>query len=187
ITILVILIALLIPLIHVLWKGSRRTTAYAIVLVLAASCLITAITAYPHYVSYYNWFRLGTPKQEIVAESKLDWGQSVLAVDDFVREHHIPRIYLDSMSPLSPTVYVHNAAEWFCDDFASPSPEWVAVSADFVRRAPPTCIGLMRYQHWILADGTMYIFRITDESYAAEVQSWHSQHPKESVRPTRVH
>ena len=91
------------------------------------------------------------------------------------------------MSPLSPEVYVPNAAEWFCDDFSSPSPEWVAVSADFVRRRPPTCIGLMRYQHWLLADGTVYVFRITDESYAADVQRWHSQHPKESVSPTRVH
>jgi hypothetical protein len=157
------------------------------VLVLAASCVITAIAAYPHYISYYNWFRLGTPKQEIVAESNLDWGQSLIAVNDFVREHHIPRIYLDSMSPLSPEVYVSNAAEWFCDDFSSPSPEWVAVSADFVRRTPPTCIGLMRYQHWSLADGTVYVFRISDESYAAGVQRWHSQHPKESVSPTRVH
>lgn len=187
ITITIILIALLVPLIEALWKNSHRTIAYAIVLALAASCIITALSAYPHYISYYNWFRLGTPKPEIVAESNLDWGQSLIAVNDFVREHRIARIYLDSMSPLSPEVYVPNAAEWFCDDFSSPSPEWVAVSADFVRRRPPTCIGLMRYQHWLLADGTVYVFRITDESYAADVQRWHSQHPKESVSPTRVH
>jgi 4-amino-4-deoxy-L-arabinose transferase-like glycosyltransferase len=187
ITIVVILIALPIPLVEILWKQSRRTIAYAIVALLAASCVITAITAYPHYISYYNWFRLGTPKQEIVAESNLDWGQSLLAVDSFVREHGISRIYMDSMSPLSPNVYVPRATEWYCDDFSSPSPEWVAVSADFVRRSPPTCIGLMRYQHWELADATMYIFRITDESYAADIQRWRSQHPKESVSPARVH
>jgi 4-amino-4-deoxy-L-arabinose transferase-like glycosyltransferase len=187
ITITIIMLALLVPFIESLWEDSRRTIAYAIVLVLAAICVITAITAYPHYISYYNWFRLGTPKQEIVAESNLDWGQSLIAVNDFVREHHIQRIYLDSMSPLSPEVYVANAAEWFCDEFSSPSPEWVAVSANFVRRTPPTCIGLMRYQHWSLADGTVYVFRITDESYAADVQRWHSQHPKQSVSPTRMH
>jgi hypothetical protein len=187
ITIATILIALLVPLIEALWRNSYRTIAYAIVVALAASCVITAIMAYPYYISYYNWFRLGTPKQEIVAESNLDWGQSLIAVNDFVREHDIPRIYLDSMSPLSAQVYVANAAEWFCDDFESPSPEWVAVSADFVRRTPPTCIGLMRYQHWSLADGTVYVFRITDESYAADVQRWHRQHPRESVSPTRVH
>ena len=187
ITIIVIQIALLVPLIEAVWKDSRRRLAHGVVLSLAASCFITAIIAYPHYISYYNWFRLGTPKQEIVAESNLDWGQSLLAVDAFVHEHNIPRIYMDSMSPLSPTVYVPNAAEWFCDDVSSPSPEWAAVSADFVRRSPPTCIGLMRYQHWALADGTMYIFRITDESYAQDVQRWHKQHPKESVSPTRVH
>jgi len=187
ITIVVILLALLVPFIEALWKDSRRKAVYTIVTLLAASCVITAITAYPHYISYYNWFRLGTPKQEIVAESNLDWGQSLLAVNAFAREHQIPKIYMDSMSPLSPTVYVPNAAEWFCDDFSSPSPEWVAVSADFVRRVPPTCIGLMRYQHWALADGTMYVFRITDESYAEDVRRWRSQHPKESVSPTRVH
>jgi Dolichyl-phosphate-mannose-protein mannosyltransferase len=187
ITIIVILVALLLPLIEALWHGKWRRLAYGVVLGLAASSLITAITAYPHYISYYNCFRLGTPKQEIVAESNLDWGQSLLAVDAFVLEHNIPKIYMDSMSPLSPTVYVANAAEWFCDDLSSPSPEWVAVSTDFVRRSPPTCIGLMRYQHWELADGTMYIFRITDESYAQDVQRWRSQHPKESVSPTRVH
>ena len=187
ITIGVILLALLVPFIEGLWKESRRTAAYAIVTLLAASCAITAITAYPYYISYYNWFRLGTPKQEIVADSNLDWGQSLLAVNTFVREHQLPKIYMDSMSPLSPTVYVPNAAEWFCDDFSSPSPEWVAVSADFVRRSPPSCIGLMRYQHWVLADGTMYVFRITDESYAEDVRRRRSQHPKESVSPTRVH
>ena len=187
ITIVAILIALLVPLIDALWKGSARKCALAIVLGLAASCAITAVMAYPHYISYYNWFRLGTPRQEIVAESNLDWGQSLLAVDDFVREHNISKIYMDPMSPLSPQIYVRNSAEWFCDDFPSPSPEWVAVSADFVRRSPPTCIGLMRYQHWSLADGTMYVFRITDESYAADVTRWRSQHPKESVSPLRVH
>ncbi|HEX6465988.1 MAG TPA: glycosyltransferase family 39 protein [Terriglobales bacterium] len=186
ITILVVLIAYVVPLAASLLAPRINRLAQAAVALLAASCIVSALLAYPYYISYYNCFRMDTPKQEIVAESNLDWGQSLPAVAEFAAKHGAHPVYMDTMSPLDPDAYVPGSVPWQCDDPAPSAPEWAAVSADYLLKRPPTCIGLMRYQHWQVAGGSMYVFRITDSSYAVEEENWRKQHPNLTVRPATL-
>lgn len=174
ISIVVLLCALVVPLMKaVLPAGPPRTLGILISGVLASSSLATALIAYPYYISYYNFFRFGTPKQDIVADSNLYWGQSLIDVQRFREEHHISKIYVDSRNDrLDPATYVSGATRWKCDKPEPPAPEWVAVSADFLLRDAPTCAGLLRYPHWYVSDESMVVFRITDSSYANDQQEY---------------
>ncbi len=186
ITIVVILIALLVPLTRSMFQGDREKLMRAVIMLLAVSCVVTALSAYPHYISYYNWFRLGAPKQEIVADSNLDWGQSLPALRRFTAERQIRNIGVDLMTPLPPDTYLSGASAWECDNPLLPAPEYVAVSANFlVKNQPVTCFGLMRYEHWPVGDGTIYVFQVTDDSYASEARRLHAEHPDWSAAPSR--
>ncbi|HEV2581796.1 MAG TPA: glycosyltransferase family 39 protein, partial [Ktedonobacteraceae bacterium] len=147
ITFLVLLCALVVPLMKaVLPPGVPRTLGALAASGMAVSSLATALLAYPHYIPYYNFFRLGTPKQEIANNSNLYWGQSLIDLERFRQEHHISKIYVDSRTfRPDPAAYVSGASEWECGEPDPPAPEWAAVNATFLLRDAPTCAGLLRY------------------------------------------
>lgn len=183
-SILVVLLALLVPYVGTIASPQKRKLTFAAVVVLAFSCLVTAMVAFPYYISYYNNFRLGVSKQEITTDSNLDWGQTLPAVEAFAAQHHISGIYVDGrMTPLLPASYVPQAKPWKCDNPGAEKPQWAAVSANFLTRQEPTCIGLMKYQHWPLPGGAMLVFHITDESYAETRKQYVKAHPNLSVAP----
>ena len=179
ISIVVLLCALLVPLIKaVLPVGLPRAIGVLGSATLAASSLITALISYPHYFSYYNFFRFGTPKQDIVANSNLYWGQSLIDLEGFREEHHISKMYVDSRtSRLDPSTYVSGASPWRCNYPEPRAPEWLAVAANFLVRDAPTCAGLFRYQHWYVSGESMVVFHVTDSSYANEQWEYQRTHP----------
>ena len=76
ITLAVLLSSLIVPLTRSVLGSKARPFAFGATAALAFSCVVTALLAYPHYISYYNVFRLNVPKQEIALNSNLSWGQS---------------------------------------------------------------------------------------------------------------
>lgn len=182
--ILVVLLALIAPYVRAIASSRTRKLAFSAVVVLALGCMFTAISVFPDYISYYNDFRFGTPKQEITAESNLDWGQSLPEVAAFAAQHHIGTIYVDGrMTILPPSLYVPQAKPWKCDEPGPEQAEWAAVSANFLLRQEPSCIGLMKYQHWMLPGEAMMVFHITDESYTESRKQVAKAHPTWSVAP----
>lgn len=183
ISIVVLLCALLVPLIKaVLPVGLPRATGVLGSAALAASSLITALISYPHYISYYNFFRFGTPKQDIVVNSNLYWGQSLIDLERFRKEHHISKMYVDSRtSRLEPSTYVLGAFRWRCNYPEPRAPEWLAVAANFLIRDEPTCAGLFRYPHWDVSGESMVVFHVTDSSYADEQWEYQRTHPQMPV------
>jgi hypothetical protein len=180
ITIAVLLCALVVPLLKaVLPAGLPRTVGTLAVGGLALSSLATALMAFPNYIPYYNFFRLGTPKQEIATNSNLYWGQSLIDLERFREEHHISKIYVDSRTfRPDPATYVSGASEWECDEPDPPAPEWAAVTANFLVRDAPTCAGLLRYQHWYLPDESIVVFHVTDFTFAQDQQAYRRAHPR---------
>ena len=51
----------------------------------------------------------------------------------------------------------------------------------FLIQEPPTCAGLLRYQHWYVSDESMVVFHVTDSSYAEEQQEYRRTHVDTSV------
>jgi hypothetical protein len=183
ISIIVLLSALLVPLIKaVLPVGLPRAIGVFGSTALAASSLVTALISYPHYISYYNFFRFGTPKQDIVVNSNLYWGQSLIDLERFREEHHISKMYVDSRtSRLEPSTYVSGASAWRCNYPEPRAPEWLAVDANFLIRDAPTCAGLFRYQHWYMSGESMVVFHVTDSSYADEQWEYQRTHPHMAI------
>ena len=179
ITIAVVLCALVVPLIKSLASGSiARFLVPTVAGVLATSCALTALLAYPHYISYYNFFRFGMAKQDIVANSNLYWGQSLIDLERFRDEHGISQIYVDSRTDrLDPAIYIRGATRWECDAPDPIAPEWAAVAANFLLREAPSCAGLLRYQHWYVSDQSIVVFHIADSSYAKDQQAYLRGHP----------
>lgn len=175
----VVLCAEVVPLAkRVLAGGRQHRMALGLVSLFALSSGGTALAAYPYFISYYNFFRLGTPKQDIVAFSNLNWGQSLPDVAEFVRQRGLSAIYVDSRtSQLDPGAYISGATPWKCDEPEPPAPQWVAVSANFLLRQPPTCVGLLRYDHWMIADGTVVVVRVTDTAFAESQKAYWREQP----------
>jgi hypothetical protein len=144
--------------------GNRvRPFASAAVVALAFSCLVTALLAFPHYLSYYNFFRLNVPKQEIAVNANLTWGQSMEELNSFFQQRHVSAPYVDTrISTLKPAVYIPDARPWQCDKDNPVAPAWVAVSVDRVLRHAPGCQQLMRYPSFSVGDGSIMVFHIPD-------------------------
>lgn len=139
----------------------------ALVAVLAASCLYTAVRAYPYYFPFINSLSLGHPAYQLVNDSNVDWNQSLPELERFVEEHRLQRIALDAYGFSDPTVFVPRAHVWNCQ---TPSPEdsgqWIALSANMILDGH-NCAWLMQYPHEALAGGSMYAVHLYAQIPAA--------------------
>jgi hypothetical protein len=169
---LVLLILLLTPLPRMLGelRAQSRTTAAmgtAAVAVLAASCLFTAVRAYPYFFPYINALCLGHPAYELVNDSNVDWNQSLPEVKRFADQHGLQRIALDSYGFSDPAMFVPQAQFWNCQ---TPTPkdegQWVTLSANFILDGH-NCEWLMHYPHESLAGGSMYAVHLPEHIPAA--------------------
>lgn len=127
-----------------------------VVAALAASCLFTAVHAYPFYFPYINALSLGRPAYALVNDSNVDWNQSLPEVQRFVEQHRLERIGLDDYGFSDPTVFVPHAQPWNCQ---RPAPgdagQWVALSANNILDGH-NCAWLTQYPHEVLAGGSLY-------------------------------
>jgi len=73
-------------------KGRALTVSVVAGLVIAAQ--MTALAeAFPRQLSYTNAIASGRPDY-FVSDSDFDWGQDVLAMEDYFRAHPVPELYL---------------------------------------------------------------------------------------------
>jgi hypothetical protein len=154
---LVLLLLLLAPVPRILGQGfSGLSTGAVAVAALAASCLFTAVRAYPFYFPFINSLSLGHPAYELVNDSNVDWNQSLPEVKRFAEQHGLQKIAVDEYGFSDPTVFVPQARLWNCQ---KPAPEdqgqWVALSANMILDGH-NCAWLMQYPHKPLAGGSMY-------------------------------
>jgi hypothetical protein len=168
ITFALLLCALLLPLIRSVIARQSRPFLFGATAALAFSCLVTALLTYPHYLSYYNIFRLNMPKREIAVSSNLSWGQSMPELATFFRDHEVQNPYVDSeMSPVEPSIYIFGARDWQCPMPAPTAPAWVAVSTTNLVSGAPNCEQLLHYPSWSVGDGAVMVFHISNSAVAA--------------------
>jgi hypothetical protein len=128
--------------------------------VLAASCLFTAVRAYPYYFPYINALSLGRPAYALVNDSNVDWNQSLLEVKRFAEQHRLSRIDLDEYGFSDPTVWVPQAQLWNCQKATDEDAgKWVTLSANLILDGH-NCSWLTQYPHEALAGGSMYAVRL---------------------------
>lgn len=127
---------------------------------LAASCVATALLAYPWYMPYVNFLGGGKPTYELFSDSNADWNQGLFAVEDFATAHALKRLPLDFYGMSEPGPIVPQAVIWNCQTPAqTDAGQWAVVSANLIRDAE-NCAWLLRYPMQPIAGGTMYAFRL---------------------------
>ncbi|HWC20652.1 MAG TPA: glycosyltransferase family 39 protein [Terriglobales bacterium] len=167
-----LLILMLAPLPGMLQELRARTPVAAglgvtLTAALAASCLFSAVRAYPNYFPYINSLSFGHPAYELVNDSNLDWNQSLPELRRFVETHHLQRIGFDEYGFSDPTVYVPQAQTWNCQSPSAENPgEWVALSANMIMDGH-NCTWLLQYPHEALAGGSMYAVHLPAKIPAA--------------------
>ncbi|HEX2662084.1 MAG TPA: glycosyltransferase family 39 protein [Candidatus Acidoferrum sp.] len=158
---LVLLVMLLAPVPWMLGelRGPGRSglsVGGVVVALLAASCLYTAVRAYPYYLPFINSLSLGHSAYELVNDSNVDWNQSLPQLERFVEEHRLQKIAVDEYGFSDPTVFVPRAHVWNCQTPSrEDSGQWVALSANMILDGH-NCAWLMQYPHEALAGGSMY-------------------------------
>src|SRR5207302_4530501 len=102
----------------------------AAVTVAVASCLFTAVRAYPYYFPFVNSLSMGRPAYTLMNDSNVDWNQSLPEVKRFAEQHGLQKLPMDDYGFADPAVFVPQAQRWSCQN---PAPEdagkWVALSA----------------------------------------------------------
>ena len=157
---MLLLILLLAPLPRMLWQFLSSAPVAARLLtgltaLLAASCLFTALRAYPYYFPYVNALALRRPLYSLTSDSNVDWNQSLPDVKRFADQHRLRRIGLDAYGFTEAAVTVPQSEFWDCQTpAASDEGQWVAVSANMIQDGH-NCLWLMQYPHEPLAGGSM--------------------------------
>jgi hypothetical protein len=162
---MVLLIMLLAPLPRLL--GRVRTAAPklawaagALVVLLGASCLVTAARAYPYYFPYINPMVAGHPAYWLVNDSNLDWNHALPDVERFARQHGLQDVPLDIYGFSDATALVPQSRLWDCQaPAAADAGLWVVVSANMILDGH-NCSWIMQYPHEPLAGGSMFAVQL---------------------------
>jgi dolichyl-phosphate-mannose--protein O-mannosyl transferase len=90
----------------VVWEWAGRKRAFAALLILLASLNAADALRYaPGYLSYFTPFVRPAESFRLLTDSNLDWGQGLLALRDYQRDHPSERISLSYFGSVEPQVY----------------------------------------------------------------------------------
>lgn len=146
-------------------RAARLLAGLTVVLV--ASCLFTAVRAFPFYFPYFNALGFGRPTYFLASDSNVDWGQALPEVGRFAGQHGLQRIAVDTYGFTDPTATAPQAQIWNCQrPTAADDGQWVVVSANFILDMH-NCSWLMQYPHEALAAGSMYAVHLPPHIPAA--------------------
>jgi hypothetical protein len=86
------------------WEAGKRAVHVAIALSFAAFA-ISSLSAYPYFLSYLSEYAWGRGPARTLVDSNTDWGQGLLALRDFMREHRQERVALAYFGSALPEGY----------------------------------------------------------------------------------
>ncbi len=86
------------------WAGKKRA-GVSILILLAALNAADALRYAPGYLSYFTPFVRPQDSYRLLTDSNLDWGQGLLALRDYQRDHPGERLWLSYFGSVDPQVY----------------------------------------------------------------------------------
>jgi len=131
-------------------------------ILLAASCILSALWTYPYYIPYVNVLSGGTPIYMIFNDSNVDWNQALPEVNRFANRLGLQEIAVDAFGFTDPAVAVPRSRFWNCQRPTSQDEgKWVAVSANMIFDTH-NCAWLLQYPQEALGGGSMIAFHLPD-------------------------
>jgi 4-amino-4-deoxy-L-arabinose transferase-like glycosyltransferase len=96
---------------------------------LALWLVVSTVTSFPYFLSYYNELGGGTRNgYKVAVDSNYDWGQDLIRLRDYVVHNHIHEVKVDYFGRASPEYYLGSAfVPWNASK--GPAHGWFAVSA----------------------------------------------------------
>ena len=121
------------------WRATRDMRLRTGIALASVWLVCSALSYYPNFLTYVSEYGPGRDQNyRVFADSSLDWGQGLIQLREFMREHGIPRVYLSYFGSAWPTAYgidyVPLASFYILktppERTPAPAPpEWVVISA----------------------------------------------------------
>jgi 4-amino-4-deoxy-L-arabinose transferase-like glycosyltransferase len=169
IAVLTVLLALLVPLARRIPWPAVRKTAFLLLAVAAFGNAAALAASYPYFIPYFNPLVGEHPKFDIAIDSNLDWGQGLIAIAKFQKQHPSETLAFDVQGSV-PAVYLPHAAPFDCENGVPAGAEWAAIgSTRFVSQpelqhldepSVPQCRNFFHYPYQVVAGGAVYIFHL---------------------------
>ncbi|MFH0792351.1 MAG: glycosyltransferase family 39 protein [bacterium] len=108
---------------------------YGILALLVGWQVVSVLSVYPHFLSYFNEFIGPKNGYQYVADSNLDWGQELKRLNLWLEEQNIKTIYIDYFGGSDVKYYLGDKAQsWWGtrDPNELPRGSYLAVSATFL-------------------------------------------------------
>lgn len=155
-----LLILMLAPLPRMISALPQRRLLQATTVVLAVSCVVPILLAYPYFFPFINSLAGGRPVYYLVNDSNVSWNEGLPAVAYFVRQQQLTEIEIDWASLSDPALVVPEAQIWDCQAPTDrDAGHWVAVAAVSILENH-NCGYLQQYPHRQLAGGAFYAFKL---------------------------
>ena len=100
------------------WRTATQRIRVAI-LALVSWCVIVPLSFFPNYLAYISEYGPGRDRgSEVLVDSSLDWGQGLLQLRDYMRQHGIASVYLSYFGSARPDGYGIDYVPLFGSDFS---------------------------------------------------------------------
>ena len=162
---LALIILLLAPLPNVIRSISAKRrflgqTLAFLTVVCASASVMTAVSAYPHFLPYTNALAAGTPAYRLYGDSNLDWNHALGEIEPFAERNGISQVLVDSYGLSDPAVEVKCGRLWDCQSpAAEDAGKWAVVSANALLESH-NCAWLIPHIRQTLAGGSLYAVRL---------------------------
>jgi hypothetical protein len=146
------------------WEWARsKPTAVAVLMLLAALNAADALRFAPGYLSYFTPFVRSTESYRLLTDSNLDWGQGLLTLRDYQRNHPGEPIALSYFGSIDPRLYGIQSNELGSRHVAGT----IVVSATNLSGQfladPERYRWLLQQKPVAILDHSLYVFRVGDE------------------------
>ena len=109
----------------------KKSLKFFLILLISIWLIADTISAYPYFLSYYNYFGGGIWNgYKIATDSNYDWGQDLKRLKDFVDKNNIQKIGVDYFGGGNPEYYLGNKYVSWWDSKRPIEPGWYAISAN---------------------------------------------------------
>ncbi|MEK7599108.1 MAG: glycosyltransferase family 39 protein [Patescibacteria group bacterium] len=127
--------------------------------------VLSAVIAFPNYLSYYNELGGGLRNGfKYIVDSNYDWGQDLRRLQNFVQKNKIEKIAVDYFGGGEPSFYLGNQFQPWWSGRGKPDPdkgdpEWLAVSATLRQGAENSYLWLRDYEPVARAGYSIFIYK----------------------------
>jgi Dolichyl-phosphate-mannose-protein mannosyltransferase len=154
-----------------LWQRTSRRRAIPILLLSALILHVGDVLRYsPDYLSYFNLFVRPTNSYQLLSDSNVDWGEGLIALRNYQREHPSVPIHLAYFGSVAPDAYGVKAIPLMPGERASGT---VIVSANFLSGQtlpdPDSYHWVLQYPLKSILNHSLYVFEVGDQVNPAPV------------------